>query len=377
MSEEKSEEPMTTSHRSDDESAIIPQVERRGPESHVPQLDEDALVLLNSRYGSRAEMIKSCLHQGAWNMTDEELNTIIHGIALGQNPSKQSSNSRSQQTPEIQDVTNTSQRLDDSQEINPEEVKAMTQCHREQNLRTEAARATRQLHRYHLVQRRYQELLHDDLQKDKPARPSSSLKRNAFEQVMRETKGQTDFPLYPTNVSTSQRIQNFAIKAQRKPYFDIGIWGFAILRLNYADDEAWDTYKTSVEEAAQKRLQGSDVPEHISSMFRFTYLEDATALSGPVDQVKLVKYWDQNKWDEHVHMHINRQFFLSADELEAREGENPNDPPMYLHDASVEGGEEGFPGFMRTSVYDLFLWHITGMEKSHLHLRTVWDTLNS
>ncbi|CAD0086513.1 unnamed protein product [Aureobasidium vineae] len=373
MSENPAKGTINMSRESVDSPETLLQPERRGPEICLPLVDEDALVLPDPRDGRRAELIKGSLHHGAWTMTDGELNIIIHGSPPEQKLSlEQILNFGSRQTPELRS------KMDDLDGPDgPGEFKAISQCYKEQSLRREAARATRQLQRYHLVQRRYQELLHDDLQKDKPARPSYSLKRKSFEQIMRETNGQTEFPLYPTNISTSQKIQNFAIKAQRKPYFDIGIWGFAILRLNYSDDGAWETFKASVEEAAQKRLQGSDVPEHIRSMFRFTYLEDFSALSGPVDQAKLVKYWDQNKWNEDVRMQINRQFFISANDMKAREGENPNDPPIYLHDASVEGDEEGFPGFMRTSVYDLFLWHIAAIEKSHLHLRSVWETLNS
>ncbi|CAD0109653.1 unnamed protein product [Aureobasidium uvarum] len=373
MSERNFEEPITISLASIESPETLPQPERRGSELCLPLADEDALVLPNPRDGRRAGLIRTCLHKGVWTMTDEELNIIIHGFPPEQKPSlEQIMNFRNRQTPELRS------KMDDlGGPDGVEEFKAISQCYKEQGCRREAARATRQLHRYHLVRRRYQELIHDDLQQDKPAKPSYSLKRKAFEQIMRETKGQNDFPSYPTNISTSQKIQNFAIKAQRKPYYDIGIWGFAVLRLNYSDDQAWESFKVTIEEAAQKRLQGSEVPEHIRSMFRFTYLEDSSALSGPVDQAKLVKYWDQNKWNEDVHMHINRQIFISAEDIEAQEGENPNDPRIYLHDASVEGDDEGFPGFMRASVFDLFLWHIAGMEKSHLHLRSMWETLNS
>lgn len=257
----------------------------------------------------------------------------------------------------------------------PKELNAIVRCVKEQGYRREAARATRLSQRYYLVERRYLELVQDNIHKDKSS-SEASLKRKALEQIMRETKNQTQFPLAPTNDSISQKIQNFAIKAQRKPYLDIGIWGFAVLRLNYSDDAAWEVYKTLLETTAQKLLLGNDVPEHTCSMFRFTYLADENALSGPVDQVKLAKYWDENKYNEDVHLHINKQFFLSVDEFK-REDENPNDPPMNLHDASVDEVEEGaFPGFRKTSVYGLISWHIAGIEKSRLHLREAWEIVH-
>lgn len=257
----------------------------------------------------------------------------------------------------------------------PQEVQVLVQCVKEQGYRREAARATKLLQRYRLVERRYLELLQDNIHKDQRS-SEAGLKRKALEQIMRETKGQTQFPLAPTNDSVSQKIQDFAIKAQRKPYLDIGIWGFAVLRLNYSDAAAWESYKTLLEIGAQKLLLGNNVPKHTSSMFTFTYLEDETALSGPVDQVKLIKYWDENKFNEDVHLHMNKQFFLSVDEL-TREGEDPNDPPLNIHDASVDEVEEGkFPGFRKTSIFELISWHIAGIGKSRLHLRKAWEIVH-
>ena len=304
--------------------------------------EEDAVVQTQSRYSSRAAIVQRCIERGAWNLTDEKLIIVT--------------------TPQ-EDITD------------PKELRVLVQCVKEQGYRREAARATRLLQRYRLVQRRYLELLQDSIHKDK-AYSEAGLKRKALEQIIRETKDQTEFPSAPTNDSLSQKIKDFAIKTQRKPYLDIGTWGFAVLRLNYNDDAAWETYKQLLETSAQKRLLGANVPKHICETFRLTYLEDETALSGPVDQVKLAKYWDENKHNEDVPLHINKQFFLSVDEC-AREGENPNDPPLNIHDASVDEVEEGkFPGWRRTSVFELILWHIAGIEKSHLHLRSAWEIVH-
>ncbi|KAH0289371.1 hypothetical protein M436DRAFT_48555 [Aureobasidium namibiae CBS 147.97] len=304
---------------------------------------KDAVVPTQSRYSSRAAIVQRCMGKGAWNLTDDELIIVT--------------------TPQ-EDITD------------PKGLKAIVQCVKEQGYRREAARATRLLQRYRLVHRRYLELLQDSIHKDKPS-SEAGLKRKALEQIIRETKDQTRFPLAPTNDSVSQKIQDFAIKAQRKPYLDIGIWGFAVLRLNYNDDAAWETYKQALQTSAQKRLLGVNVPKHICEMFCLTYLEDKTALSGPVDQVKLARYWDESKYSETVHLHINKQFFLSVDEF-TREGENPNDPPLNIHDASVDEVEEAnFPGWRRTSVFELITWHIAGIEKSHLHLRSAWEIIHS
>lgn len=302
----------------------------------------DGLDQAISNYSSHAAIVQRCIDKGAWNLSDEELTVVA--------------------TPQ-EDIAD------------PKDLRVLVQCVKEQGYRREAARATRLLQRYRLVQRRYLELLQDSIQKDKLS-SEASLKRKALEQIIRETKDQTQFPLAPTNDSLSQKIQDFAIKAQRKPYLDIGVWGFAVLRLNYNDDAAWESYKQFLETSAQKRLLGANVPKHICETFRLTYLEDETALSGPVDQVKLAKYWDENKYDEDVHLHINKQSFLSVDEF-TREGENPNDPPLNVHDASVDEVEEGnFPGWRRTSVFELITWHIAGMEKSHLHLRSAWEIIH-
>jgi len=304
--------------------------------------EEHAVVSVASKYSSRAATVQRCIEKGAWNLTDEELTIVT--------------------TPQ-EDITD------------PRELKALVQCVKEQGYRRETARATRLLQRYRLVQRRYLELFQDSIHKSNPS-SEAGLKRKALEQIIRETKDQTQFPLAPTNDSLSQKIQDFAIKSQRKPYLDIGIWGFAVLRLNYNDDAAWEAYKQLLETSAQKRLIGANVPKHICETFRLTYLEDEAALSGPVDQVKLAKYWDENKYNEDVHLHINKQFFLSVDEF-ARQGENPNDPPLNIHDARVDEVEKDtFPGFRKTSVFELITWHIAGIEKSHLHLRSAWEIVH-
>jgi hypothetical protein len=336
--------------------------------------EDDASVQTQSRHSSRAALIQACLYQGAWTLTDDDLNIIIIRSNSGKLPQEKSTTFGNQSTPETQ--TPIEKANGRNLIIDARELKAIVQCSKEQGFRREAVRATRQLQRYRLVERRYLELLQDSIHKDKPC-SESGLKRRALEQVMRETRDQTKFPLAPTNDSLSRKIQNFAIKAQRKPYHDIGIWGFAMLRLNYGDDVAWENYKKLIEAGAQKILLGNSVPQHICAMFQFTYLEDETALSGLVDQTKLVKYWEQNRWNEEVHLHINKPFFLSVDEF-TREDENPNDPPMYIHDASVDEVKEGaFPGFRRTSVFELIMWHIAGIEKSRLHLRSVWETVHS
>ena len=310
-----------------------------------PPAEEGPLDQTKSEHTSRSTCVQKCLDRGTWTLTDGELDIVT--------------------TPQ-QDISD------------PKALQVLVQCVKEQGYRREAARETKLLQRYRLVERRYLELVQDNIHKDKSS-SEASLKRKALEQVMRETKGQTNFPLAPTNDSVSQKIQDFAVKTQRKPYLDIGIWGFAVLRLDYSDDAAWESYKTLLETGAQKLLLGNNVPQHTCSLFRFTYLEDETALSGPVDQVKLTKYWDENKYNEDVHLHVNKQFFLSVEEF-IREGENRNDPPLNIHDASVneiEIEEGAFPGFRKTSVFELISWHIAGIEKSRLYLRSAWEILNS
>lgn len=316
-------------------------------------------------------LIQTCLDQGAWTLADEELDYIIRGEIL---PLDNSSTSWIDQTP---GTLNSIEKASKDDSLTATKLKAISQCIKEQSYRREEVRATKQLQRHRLLQRRYLELLQDSIHKDNPT-SEYVLKRKACEQIMLETTyHQTHFPQAPTNDSLSQKIQNFAIKAQCKPYFDISIWGFAVLRLNYDDDDAWENYKKLIETGAQKLLLGNNVPQPICAMFRFIYLEDETTLFGPVDQDKLVKYWGKNQWNEDVHLHIDKQFFLSVDEF-AREGENPDDPPMFIHDASVDEVEEGgFPGFRKTSVFELIMWHIAGIEKSRLHLRRVWEIVHS
>lgn len=335
-------------------------------------LDDDTLKQTQSNQSSRAALIQKCLNRGSWTLEDDGLNTIIRGISSSQKLPSGNVSTSIQQDSDLNNVDEAS----GSDTIAPEESRAIILCHKEQGHRREVARATRLLHRHRLVQRRYLELHQDSIHKEKPL-TDYVLKRRALEQIMRETKDQHTFPLALTNDSIAQKIEDFAIKAQRKPYYDIGIWGFAVLRLNYSDDAAWESYKRLLETSAQKRLLGCHVPQHICDMFRFTYLEDEIALSGPVDQSRLVKYWDENKYSEDVHLHINKQFFFSTDEF-AREGENPEDPPLNIHDASVEEAEEGnFPGWRKTSIFELVYWHIADMEKSRLHLRSAWEIVHS
>ncbi|KAI4851561.1 hypothetical protein E4T44_02053 [Aureobasidium sp. EXF-8845] len=281
---------------------------------------EDLLVQIKSTYPSRAALIQGCLTQGAWTLTDEELKLIIEGITI------------SEQSP-LEDITTFTNphalgpqtpdhEISKNHTLADFEVKSISQCHREQGYR------------------------------------------------------QTHFPLAPTNESLSQKIQNFAIKAQRKPYHDIGLWGFAILRLDYSDDAAWEAYKKFVDFSVQRFLLANDVPQYTCSQFRFIYLEDEAALSGPVDHIKLVKYWEKHQWDETIHLHINKQFFFSADE-HVRRNESTADPAIYIHDASVDEVREGaFPGFRETSIIGLINWHIPAIEKSRLHLRTAWEMIN-
>ncbi|KAI4856014.1 hypothetical protein E4T45_02527 [Aureobasidium sp. EXF-8846] len=330
---------------------------------------EDLLVQIKSTYPSRAALIQGCLTQGAWTLTDEELKLIIEGITI------------SEQSP-LEDITTFTNphalgpqtpdhEISKNHTLADFEVKSISQCHREQGYRREAARATRLLQRHRLVERRFLELLIDCRHKEIPS-SDYALKRRAVEQIMQETKGQTHFPLAPTNESLSQKIQNFAIKAQRKPYHDIGLWGFAILR----DDAAWEAYKKFVDFSVQRFLLANDVPQYTCSQFRFIYLEDEAALSGPVDHIKLVKYWEKHQWDETIHLHINKQFFFSADE-HVRRNESTADPAIYIHDASVDEVREGaFPGFRETSIIGLINWHIPAIEKSRLHLRTAWEMIN-
>jgi hypothetical protein len=341
--------------------------------SHRLQSAEDALVQIKSTHPSRAALIQRCLIQGAWTLTDEELKLIIEGTTTTQqSPLEDITTSRNQHTLGPQTPNN---EISENHTLADFEVKSISQCHKEQGYRREAARATRLLQHHRLVERRFLELLSDCRHKEIPS-SDYALKRRAVEQIMQETKGQTHFPLAPTNDSLSQKIQNFAIKAQRKPYHDIGPWGFAILRLDYSDDAAWETYKKFVDFSVRRFLLANDVPQHTCSQFSFVYLEDETVLSGPVDHIKLVKYWQKHQWDEIVHLHINKQFFLSADE-HVRRNESTADPAMYIHDASVDEIKEGaFPGFRETSVIGIINWHIPALEKSRLHLRTVWEMTN-
>jgi hypothetical protein len=345
--------------------------ERLRPTSLVGPV-EDALARIGSKYASHAALIQGCLDQGTWTLTDDELVLITGGItAPSTSPLFDPTPSDVQPPPGIPCPTDKA-----SEDLTEVELRAISRCFKEQGYRREAARATRSLQRHRLVQRRYLELRQDSIHKNNPT-SEYVLKKRAFEQIMDETTYQKHFPLAPTNDSLSQNIQNFAIEAQCKPYHDIGTWGFAVLRLDYDDDAAWDKYKKLIEAGAQKLLLGNNVTQQICSQFRFTYLEDPSALSGPVDQVKLVKYWEKRQWNEDVHLDINRQFFLSVDEL-TRKDENPNDPPMNIHDASVDEIEkDSFPGYRKTSIYELILWHIAGIENSRLHLRTIWEMVNS
>jgi hypothetical protein len=335
---------------------------------------EDALVQVESKYSSRAALIQRCLIQGAWTLMDEELELIIVVItSVQQSPLEKITTSMNQQTLETQTPN---EEPSEDNTLTTLKVKAISQCHKEQSYRREAARAKRLLQRHRLVERRYLELLTESVHKELPS-PDYALKRKAVEQIMQETKGQTHFPLAPTNDSLSQKIQNFAIKAQRKPYHDIGPWGFAILRLDYGDDAAWESYKKFVDFSVRRFLLANDVSQYTCSQFRFTYLEDETALSGPMDHIKLVRYWEKHQWDETVHLHINKQFFFSVDE-HARRNESTADPALYIHDASVDEVKEGaFPGYRETSILGIINWHIPAIEKSRLHLRTVWEMINS
>ncbi|THW74254.1 hypothetical protein D6D17_10611, partial [Aureobasidium pullulans] len=187
-----------------------------------------------------------------------------------------------------------------------------------------------------------------------------------------------EFPQAPTNDSTSRKIQDFAIKAQRKPYLDIGIWGFAVLRLDYRDDTLWESYKSRVETCTQKVLTANDVPENVCRMLRFTYLEDKSALSGEVDQTKLVKYWRDNRWNENVHTHMNHDFFLSAD-WKAMDNENTTDPTMYLHDAYIEEMPtdlSSFPGYITMTALHFCSKGIAGINDDRQYVRSIWDILH-
>ncbi|KAI5203896.1 hypothetical protein E4T39_03954 [Aureobasidium subglaciale] len=368
MSDQQSEEIIAILRRALDSSEVLTQDVKHKASFRLPLAEEDAYMQARTNYTSRAELIQACLENGAWNLTDEEMQMIIKGISSNTEPPLQRFNSfKSQQGQEVQvlmDQVYASRRLND-----PGELGAVMRCYKEQDYRRVAARATKQLQRYRLVERRYQELLQDSIQKDQPI-ADYALKRRAFEQIIKETRGQVDFPRAPTNDSLSQKIQDFAIKAQLKPYLDIGIWGFAILRLDYSDEVAWQTIKSNVETIAQKTLQGNNVPEHICKMLRFVYLEDEAALSGEVNQTKLVKYWNQNKWNENV-------FFSTDGKVPPHV--NPNIPPLYLHDAYVEetpADPTVFPGYIRTDVYQLFAGGIAGLEKNRRYVKSVWDILN-
>ncbi|KAI5247892.1 hypothetical protein E4T43_01714 [Aureobasidium subglaciale] len=373
---DQQEEIIVILRRALDPLEVLTQDEQHKASFRLPPAEEDTFLQATTRYTSRAELIQACLDNGAWDLTDGEMQIIIEGISSNtESPLQRFNSFKSQQSHEVQDLMDqvyASHKLND-----PGELDAIMQCYKEQDYRREAARATRQLHRYRLVERRYQELRQDSIQKAQPV-AEYALKRRAFEQIMRETKGQVDFPQAPTNDSLSQKIQDFAIKAQLKPRLDIGIWGFVILRLDYSDDEGWETFKSNVETVAQKVMRSNNVPEPICKMLQFVYLEDEAALSGEVDQTRLVKYWKKNGWNENVHVQINHQFFFSA-AGKVSPYENPNIPSLYLHDTYVEEtptDPNAFSGFIHTDIFQFFAGGIAGLEKSRRYVRSVWDILN-
>ncbi|THW17080.1 hypothetical protein D6D23_08267 [Aureobasidium pullulans] len=376
MSEQQFEDIIAIFRKSLDVSETLTQEERHKVSFRLPPAEEDAIVQAKTRYPSRASLVQGCLERGALDLTDDEIDIIIRGVASG--PASVGDSLLSflkQQSPEVKELAD---KVYESNEFtDPGELKAILQCYKEQGYRREQKRTTRQLHRYRLVERRYLELLQDSIQRGKPSH-EDALKRRALEQIMRETKGQVDFPQAPTNDSISWKIQDFAIKAQRKPYLDIGIWGFVILRLDYRDDTLWESYKSRVETCTQKVLTANDVPENVCRMLRFTYLEDESALSGEVDQTKLVKYWRDNRWNENVHIHMNHDFFLSAD-WKAMDNENTTDPPMYLHDAYIEEiptDLSSFPGYIPMTALHFCSKGIAGINDDRQYVRSIWDILH-
>lgn len=376
MSEQKFEDIIAVFRKSLDVSETLTQEERHKVSFRLPPAEEDAIVEAKTRYPSRASLVQGCLEKGALDLTDDELDIIIRGVSSG--PVSVGENHLSflkQLSPEVQELADKVYESNDF--TDPGELRAILQCYKEQDYRREQKRATRQLQRYRLVERRYLEMLQDSIQRDNPS-PEYALKRRALEQIMKETKGQVDFPQAPTNDSISRKIQDFAIKAQRKPYLDIGIWGFAVLRLDYRDNTLWESYKSRVETCTQKVLTANDVPENVCRMLRFTYLEDESALSGEVDQTKLVKYWRDNRWNENVHIHMNHDFFLSVD-WKAMDNENTTDPPMYLHDAYIEEMPtdlSSFPGYIPMTALHFCSKGIAGINDDRQYVRSIWDILH-
>ncbi|KAI4763762.1 hypothetical protein E4T52_10688 [Aureobasidium sp. EXF-3400] len=227
----------------------VTQAKHQGFLSRLPPSEEGALVQAKSELSSYPTLIQTCLRQGAWILADDELDYIIKGEIL---PLDISSSSWRERKPET---------LSEDDTLTATELKAISRCLKEQAYRREDIRATKQLQRHRLVQRRFLEILQDSIHRDNPT-SEYVLKRQACEQIMHETTHhQTHFPLAPTNASLSQKIQDFAIKAQCEPYFDISIWGFAVLRLNYGNDVAWENYKKLIEAGAQKLLLGNNVPQ--------------------------------------------------------------------------------------------------------------------
>ena len=105
-----------------------------------PPAEEGPLDQTKSEHTSRSTCVQKCLDRGTWTLTDGELDI----------------------------VTTPQQDISDSKAL-----QVLVQCVKEQGYRREAARETRLLQRYRLVERRYLELVQDNIHKDKSSSEAS------------------------------------------------------------------------------------------------------------------------------------------------------------------------------------------------------------
>ncbi|THY92956.1 hypothetical protein D6C93_05772, partial [Aureobasidium pullulans] len=83
MSEQQFEDMIAIFRKSLDVSETLTQEERHKVSFRLPPAEEDAIVQAKTRYTSRASLVQGCLERGALDLTDDEIDIIIRGVASG------------------------------------------------------------------------------------------------------------------------------------------------------------------------------------------------------------------------------------------------------------------------------------------------------
>lgn len=313
--------------------------------------EEDATVKARTSSETFAELVRKCLVDGGVSvLTNDELEILSKGVQpMLLSTADAMMELQEKQTVEVQDMIEQAYK----NITEPDEKKALLIATDEMTRRAKVARADR------LAQR-------------------ASQPRRTLEQSIRTEAAAENAPYSNSAIKrASEAIQRYALRSQETDLQNFphdGMWGFACLRTSYNDDATWRIFKQRLDSKIQQELQRLLIPEAMQKGFRIVYLENETALSGGLDQTRLITFFNHIKNDDAtVPRGIDGNLFISADDAVLRASVHAVDPLIILHDADAgpATANQHFPGYSGVTVIQFITLFIPGIEDKRNHLRSL------